>query len=90
MPAFVSWLFAVWWIVSGIRDFTYVRYGAKGSSRYGQKLPLRLSFAAAGILAALGYALASARRTWVMPMLVTFGVVWVAWLLVAKRGWSKE
>ena len=30
MPAIVSWLFAAWWFLLGIRDYSFLRYSAKG------------------------------------------------------------
>ena len=50
IPTLVSWLFAVWWLVTGFLDFNVIRFDAAGSTRYRKTLPLLLSIFASSAL----------------------------------------
>jgi hypothetical protein len=89
MPVVVSWLFAFWWLVVGIRDFSLIRYNASGSTRYRKALPLLLCLFASFDLALLGYFLSTDRAQLVLITLSVFALVWIAWSVVAKRSWDK-
>lgn len=88
--AVVSWLFAVWWLVTGFRDFNVIRYDAAGSTRYRKTLPLLLSVFASSALVVLGYAFASNQRSLILPSLGGFAAISALWSLVAIRSWRKE
>jgi hypothetical protein len=90
IPTVVSWLFAVWWLVTGFLDFNVIRYDAAGSTRYRKTLPLLLSVFASSALVVLGYAFASNQHSLILPSLGVFAAIWVLWSLVAKRSWHKE
>ena len=90
IPAVVSWLFAIWWLVVGIRDFSLIRYDARGSKRYRKPLPLILCLLASIDLAALGYFLSSNERPLVFLSLVVFAAIWLTWSAVAKRSWRRQ
>jgi hypothetical protein len=88
MPVIVSWLFAVWWLVVGIRDFSLIRYYADGSARYRERFPLFVCLLASVDLVLLGYFIATGKRQLTLVTLAVFAVVWVLWTLVARQSWK--
>jgi hypothetical protein len=86
MPVTVSWLFATWWLVGGLRDFFLVRYDAAGSTRYRKVFPLLLCLSASLDLVLLGYFLAIGKRQLILIAILAFAIIWIRWSLVAKRG----
>ena len=75
IPTLVSWLFAVWWLVTGFLDFNVIRFDAAGSTRYRKTLPLLLSIFASSALVVLGYAFASNQRSLILPSLGVFAAI---------------
>jgi hypothetical protein len=90
VPVVVSWLFAAWWLVVGIRDFNLIRYDAAGSARYRRPFPLLLCLAASITLATLGYFLSKQERQPTLTALFIFAVIWITWSVIAKRSWRKR
>lgn len=81
----LSWVFAFWWLVVGIRDFSLIRYNAAGSTRYRKAFPLFLCLLATFDLAALGYSLSTEKPELVLTTLIAFAVLWIVWTMVARR-----
>lgn len=85
IPAIVCWLYALWWLAVGIRGYNLIIYMTKGSERYREGLPLVLCLAASLDLILLGYFVLTSNRAYILLLLVVFGILWLAWLRVAKR-----
>lgn len=86
MPAIVSWLFAAWWLLGGIRDFNIPRYRAGGGiGRYREPLPLFLSLSASLDLVLLGYFMSTSQRELTFLTLFIFLVIYLKWMMIAKR-----
>jgi hypothetical protein len=85
----VSWFFALWWLVGGIRDFGLIRYNAAGSTRYRKVFPLFLCLLASFDLALLGYFLSVGKSKLILTTLIVFAFLWIIWSIVALRSWNK-
>ena len=77
----VTWLFALWWLIIAIRD-----YISHASPRYKNGRALYLALVAAGQLAWLGYLILQALRPLVWIVLAAFGLTWLLWIREAHRG----
>jgi hypothetical protein len=90
IPVVVCWLFAVWWLVVGIRDFSVIRYDADGSRRYKKPVSLILCLLSSIDLVALGYFISRKDFSPIIVSLIVFAVLWFVWILAAKLSWRRQ
>lgn len=83
----VSWLFAVWWLVLGIREYYLIRYSSGGFARYRRIFPFLLCLSASFVLGLLGYFLLVDDLQLVLLCLKLFAGIWIAWSIVAILSW---